>query len=405
MMTIGLQNLRKQRAAKAKELQELVAKDDWNPETDQPVYDEGMAEIEKIDAQIANHIKLNDKAVQQRANEQIAENVLADPKQTSEGRKVFQKWLRGGDKALSNEDWETIRNTMSTGVDTEGGYTVATEVAESVLDALKAFGGIRGIATVIRTDAGNPMEWPTSDGTAEEGEIVAENADATDEDASFGIKSLGAYKYSSKVVAVPIELLMDSSVDIEAFVRGRLVTRLGRITNRHYVSGTGTGQPNGFVTAAAVGRVTQAGDVDTHTYDDLVYLEHSVDPAYRGNPACCFTMHDDAVRNTKLIKDNDGRPIFVPGYDPSTMNQQDMVLGYRVKTIQEMASPAANAKPIAFGDFSHYVIRDSMDIIMHRFDDSAYAKKGQRGFLAFLRTDGNLMDVGGAIKTLQHAAS
>ena len=58
-----------------------------------------------------------------------------------------------------------------------------------------------------------------------------------------------------------------------------------------------------------------------------------------------------------------------------------------------------------FGDLSKYVIRDAMMIEMLRFTDSAYAKKGQVGFLAFLRSGGNLMDVGGAIKYYQNSAT
>src|SRR4028118_1533066 len=103
------------------------------------------------------------------------------------------------------------------------------------------------------------MNWPTSDGTSEEGEIVGENASATDADASFGVKALPVYKFSSKVIAVPIELLQDSNVDIEAFVRGRLVTRLGRITNKMFTIGTGTGQPLGIVPASGAGKVGLTG--------------------------------------------------------------------------------------------------------------------------------------------------
>jgi predicted phage gp36 major capsid-like protein len=42
-----------------------------------------------------------------------------------------------------------------------------------------------------------------------------------------------------------------------------------------------------------------------------------------------------------------------------------------------------------------------MQITYFRFDDSAFAKKGQVGFLAFLRSGGNYMDVGGAVKLFQ----
>src|SRR3546814_6446427 len=61
----------------------------------------------------------------------------------SEASNLFAKWLRGGDNALSSEDWEkyraSIQNTMSTTTGSEGGYTVATDVADRVLDALKAY--------------------------------------------------------------------------------------------------------------------------------------------------------------------------------------------------------------------------------------------------------------------------
>jgi HK97 family phage major capsid protein len=69
-----------------------------------------------------------------------------------------------------------------------------------------------------------------------------------------------------------------------------------------------------------------------------------------------------------------------------------------------MAAPAANAKTLLFGDFSKYVIRDAMDISMFRFTDSAYAKLGQVGFLAWMRTGGNLLDTS-AVKFYQHSAT
>jgi HK97 family phage major capsid protein len=81
------------------------------------------------------------------------------------------------------------------------------------------------------------------------------------------------------------------------------------------------------------------------------------------------------------------------------------ILGYKYTINQNIAVPAANALSIAFGDFDKYVIRDVMAVTYHRFTDSAYAKKGQVGFMAFMRTGGNYMDVGGAVKSFKQAAS
>lgn len=406
---MSIQALREQRAAKAKTLNELVTKPEWNAATDQPIYDAGLAEIDALDTQIKNINDLNKRVAEDALNETViiaAERAGKDKK--SDGSRIFAKWMRGGDQALNAEDWAVVRNTMSTTTPTEGGYTVATEVATSVLNALKAYGGMRSVAEVIQTAQGNPMNFPTSDGTAEVGEILAENTTATALDASFGVKSLPVYKYSSKVVAVPFELLQDSSVDIEAFVRNRLVTRLGRITNTHFTTGTGSSQPNGVITAASTGytAANATSQVTTILYTSLIELVHSIDPAYRTQNNCSFMMNDSSVKKLRQILDTQGRPIFVPGYDVSNLGTApDRLLGYPVVVNQDVAAMAASAKSIAFGDLSYYKIRDVMDISMFRFTDSAYTKLGQVGFLAWMRTGGNLIDVGGAVKLFVNAAS
>lgn len=406
---MSIQALREQRAAKAKTLNELVTKPEWNAATDQPIYDAGLAEIDRIDDQIKNINDLNKRVAEDALNETViiaSERAGKDKK--SDGARIFAKWMRGGDQGLNAEDWAIVRNTMSTTTTTEGGYTVATEVATSVLEALKAFGGMRSVAEVIQTAQGNPMNFPTSDGTAEVGEILAENTTATALDASFGVKSLPVYKYSSKVVAVPFELLQDSSVDIEAFVRNRLVTRLGRITNTHFTVGTGSSQPNGVVTAATTGytAANSTSQVTTIIYTSLIELVHSIDPAYRNLANCSFMMNDSSVKKLRQILDTQGRPIFVPGYDVSNLGTApDRLLGYPVIVNQDVAAMAASAKSIVFGDLSFYKIRDVMDISMFRFTDSAYTKLGQVGFLAWMRTGGNLVDVGGAVKLFVNAAS
>lgn len=410
---MSIQALREQRAAKAKELHDLVGKKgDWTDEN-QAVYDAGIAEIEQIDGRIARHQKMNELAADTALRDGIIDAASRHgTDEKSEVCNLFAKLLRGGDKALNAEEWGTyrasvaaIQNTMSTTTPSEGGYTVPTEVATSVIDALKAFGGMRAVADVISTATGDPMQWPTSDGTAEVGEILAENATAADADVSFGTLGLPVYKYSSKVVTVPIELLQDSNVDIEAFIRSRLVTRLGRITNAHFTTGTGSSQPNGIITAASVGKTGTTGQTTTVIYDDLVDLIHSVDPAYREGGMCKFMMNDASVKVIKKIKDSAGLPIFLPGYDLANNGTVDRVLGYPIQINQSVATMAANAKSIAFGDLAKYVIRDALAIEMMRFTDSAYAKKGQVGFLAFLRSGGNLMDVGGAVKLYQNSAT
>lgn len=408
---MSIQALREQRAAKAKTLNELVSKETWNAANDQPIYDSGMAELDALDARISNVNALNAKVAEDamRDNVIVAADKLGRDK-GSDGAKVFAKWLRGGERGLNAEEAQVFYNTMSTTTGSEGGFTVPTDTASTLIETLKAFGGMRDVATVLVTAGGNPLSFPTADATAEVGEIVAENATAAALDPAFGTISLPVYKYSSKSVAVPIELLQDSNIDVEAYVNRLLAIRLARITNTHFTIGTGTSQPRGALVGAGVGltAANATSQVTAIIYDSLVDLVHSVDPAYREGGLCQFMMNDASVRVIRKIKDTAGRPIFVPGYDNMVPGASgaapDTLLGYRIKINQDVAVMAAGARSIAFGDFSKYTIRDALGVTLRRFDDSAFALKGQVGFCAWLRSGGNLLDAG-AVKVFINAAT
>ena len=402
----SIQALREQRNSLSKDLHNLLENhpgEKWNGEH-QTTYDNKLAEIDTINAEIGRIEAYEATLAEEASNEQVFDG--ADKgKNKSRMHELFNQWVRGGDGALSAEEWAEVRNVMSTTTGSEGGYTVQTEVANQIADAMAAYGGMRAVSNVIRTDGGNQIDYPTSDGTSEEGELIGENSTATDADAVFGTLPLATYKYSSKVVTVPFELLQDSNIDMDAFVSNRLAQRVGRITNKHHTIGTGTGQPNGVVTASGVGKTGTTGQTTSIITDDLIDLVHSVDPAYRESGECKFMMNDSSLKVIRKLKDSNGRPIFLPGYDGLAGPMADSILGYETQINQSVAAMAANAKSVLFGDFDKYTIRDVMDYMLFRFTDSAYAKKGQVGFLMWARCGGQLVDVGGAVKHYANSAT
>ena len=365
-------------------------------------YDALVGEIGQIDDNILRQQKILDLEAENKFGDFLKQ---AGGQESEVKASQHSRFLRNGFGGLSADETRAVRNTMSVGgAGSEGGYTVQTEVVKQVLNALKAFGGMRQVAQIIQTEQGNPMNYPTSDGTSEVGEIVNENTAASALDASFGTLPLNVYKYSSKVITVPFELLQDSAIDVEGFVNDRIVTRLGRIQNAHFTTGTGTGQPNGIVTAANTGKTGTTGQTLAVIYDDLVDLQHSVDPAYRANGK--FMMHDSTVKAIRKLKDSNGRPLWVPDFDGGiTAGMGGSLLGAQVVINQQMPVMAANAKSILFGDFSYYKIRDVMAMSLFRFTDSVYTTKGQVGFLAWCRSGGNLIDVGGAAKAYANSAT
>jgi len=417
-MTNKITAMRERRNALAKDTRNLLDQNpgaNWNAEH-QKKYDENTAEIVRIDAELDRHQKILDLE----AERDFSKLIGNDPGANGGGEKdqteaaAVKSFLRGGLSNLSDDQRgrmrqrqnSDIQNAMSTTTGSEGGYTVAEEWNKKLEEALKAYGGMRAVATVIRTATGAALHFPKTDATSEEGEIVGQNVAASALDTTFSTALLGAFKYSSKSIALPFELLQDSFLDIESYVLKLLATRIGRIQNRHYTVGAGTTEPFGIVTTASAGKVGATGETLTVSYDDLVDLEHSVDPAYRGNGK--YMMHDTSVKVLRKLKDAQNRPIFVPGYEANAMingGAPDTLMGRAIQVNQNMPVMAANAKSILFGDFSKYTIRDVMDLTLFRMTDSAFTLKGQVGFVGFLRSDGNLIDAGGAVKYFQNSAT
>lgn len=403
---MSIQALRERYAASTKAANHLLAEKGsavWSKE-DQDNFDSLVSEGERVRAQIEAHERMI--AQDREDNFKDADEFRREKGgKDSEAKKAFDIFLRKSFREMNADEVQMVRNTMSTTTNSQGGYTVQTEIASTLIDALKAYGFMRAVASQITTEMGNPLSFPTSDGTAETGEWIAQNTTATALDVSFGTVPVNVFKASSKVVAVPFELMQDAQIDVQALVMKRLTQRIGRLSNVGYTTGGGSTDPGGLVTAASVGKTGTTGQTLTIIYDDLVDLIDSLDAAYLDRPGLSFMMSQTMRRVVRKIKDTAGRPIWTPNYDAGISGDfSDTLLGYPVRLNNDLAVPAASAKSLAFGDFSQYLIRDAMDVTMFRFDDSAYIKLGQIGFLAWARTGGNLLDTN-AVKLYQNSAT
>ncbi len=386
----SLQDRRTALARAARHLLNEKGAQRWSS-ADQQVFDSLTSELERTDSLIE------------------VMNLGAEPPAVAWARShsKFDNFIRGKTSGVQT----VIKGAMGTVAGGQGGYTVDPIMGREVVNVLKGYGWMRQVASQITTTSGAPMSYPTSDGTTEVGERVGENTQVASLDVTFGTDPLLTTKYSSKLITVPMELLQDTAVDLVSFLVQRATERIGRLQNLDFTVGTGTNQPVGVVTAAGIGKTAATGGAVNVLYNDLVDVMDSVDEACLGMPskqadvptlASTGWMFNQFTRKIlRRIVDSNGRPIWLPACGDSP----PMLLDYPVHINNDMPSPAANAKPIAFGAFSKYLIRDALDeIVFLRFDDSAFATKGQVGFLAFARAAGNLMDPG-AVKLFQNSAT
>lgn len=282
-----------------------------------------------------------------------------------------------------------LTRAMGTVPQDSGGVLVAGELVTSFEIALLAHGGVRQVAQIVRTSKGGSLTYPTVNDTTNKGRLLAEGAAATKTDIAPGGIVLQDYQYSSDEVVVSVQLLTDTAIPLPPLIGNLLGTRLGRITNDHFTTGTGANQPKGLVTASTLG-VTTASSTAIAT-DELFDMVDAIDPAYQAMPGTGWMMHASVRTALRKLKDTTNQYLWRPGL---TDGVPAMLLGYPVTINQSMDSALTTGLTVAlFGTLSKYIVRDIGTVRLRRLVER-HAENDQEAFLAFSRHDGNLLDAG-----------
>jgi HK97 family phage major capsid protein len=397
-------------------------------------YDAMMAEYDRLDARATREEGLakrqsnldaaderrplgEDRVAPGAGGEQRGENEETAEQRAAAYRKAFVSYLRYGKEGLSADERKVLAKRIDAvrslvgdaearaqGISTGaiGAALVAEGFMSELVKSLKMWGPMLdpGVTRRLNTATGASIPWPTMDDTSNEGALIAENTQVSLAEITFGTKVLDAFKYTSGVVLVASELLQDQAIDTEAIVRDAMAERVARIANRHATVGTGSGQPNGIVTASSLGK-TAAGATALN-FDEIIDLEHSVDPSYRGAPTCRFMFHDETLKAIRKLKDGEGRYIWQPADLKAGLASN--IDGYPFSINQAMEPLNASAtgkKTVLFGDFNKYVVRMVLQFAIRRLEER-YADYDQTGFIGFTRLDGELLDAA-AVKHLIQA--
>ncbi len=373
---------------------------------------EEASEVEKDLARIKSVIDTADTRAQEAARlEDLSAGALGDgpPKLTPEEqqaeeaeayRAAFDRYFRGGMERLEADERDMLQaqfvevdqRAQATSPGSAGGFTIPEGFIAQIVEAQKAFGGLRmAPITQLTTATGNDLPIPTNDDTGNIGVLIGENVVNPEQDTSFGQKVFKAYTWSSQIIRVSVQLLQDSAFNMDAFIAGIAGTRIGRGQAAYWVNGTGVDQPEGILTGTAT---ETAGAAATLAYDDFVNLEHSVDPAYRADPSASYVLSDDALKQARLIKDLEDRPLWTPAIGTPLADRWGATInGYSYVVDVNFPDVSTGETPVLFGALAHYWIRDVLGIQALRLTER-YADYLQVGFLFFSRSDGRKVNAG-----------
>ncbi|GAA0759152.1 HK97 family phage major capsid protein [Erythromicrobium ramosum] len=300
---------------------------------------------------------------------------------------------------------ETELKSISGVAPADGGFAVPRQIDALIADVLTSISPIRAIAQVVQTGTAGYRKLVTTSGTASGwvSEVAMRPETATPKFAEIAPPMGDLYANPAASQA----MLDDAGFDIETWLASEIAVEFARAEGSAFVKGTGTNQPEGFLTAAkattpdatrAFGTLQYAGSgnatgLGTAPDTKLIDLVHMLKAGYR--QGAVFVMNSATLAAIRKLKTVDGALLWQPGL---VEGQPDRLLGYPVVEAEDMPDVAAGTFPIAFGNFrSGYLIseRGATQVLRDPFTNKPFVH-----FYATKRIGGKVLD-SNAIKLLK----
>jgi len=300
---------------------------------------------------------------------------------------------------------ETELKSLSGAVAADGGYAVPREIDAMISARLKNISPIRSIAQVVQTGTAGYRKLVTTGGTSSGwvSETAARPATNTPQFAEIAPPSGELYANPAASQA----MLDDAAFDLETWLADEIAMEFARAEGAAFVNGTGTNQPKGFLGASTSGandttrpfgtlQFVASGNAtgfDTSPELKLIDLVHSLKAGHRQGAS--WVMNSATLAVVRKLKAADGSFLWQPGL---MEGQPNRLLGYPVVEAEDMPDVAANAFPIAFGNFrAGYLIaeRSATSILRDPFTNKPFVH-----FYATKRIGGQVLD-SDAIKLLK----
>jgi HK97 family phage major capsid protein len=311
----------------------------------------------------------------------------------SAGEFIHAAWHLNNNAELQQK-MAALRNSYSSVVPADGGFLVPETLRSQLLQIALDLAVVRSRATVVPMESAR-VPMPMIDSTTNAGSVYGgmiaywgeESAALTDASPKFGRATLDAKKLTGLSV-VPNELLQDSLISFAALVETLWPQALAFFEDVAFMSGTGSGEPLGFLGAgnsAGVAVAKESGQVaDTIVVENVIKMYSRMLPSSlaRGIWVCSpeaipelFTM--------ALSVGTGGGPVMltnVAGPAPMTIFGRPLV-------VSEKAGRLGDRSDLAFVDLSYYLIGDRQTMTASSSTDWKFGND-QTAFRIIQRVDG-----------------
>ena len=252
---------------------------------------------------------------------------------------------------------DVLKRELNVGTPTAGGNTVATDLLSgNFIDMLRNRAVMMDIATTM-TDLNGNIAIPRQTGGAT-GYWVAEGGAPTEsqqtiDQVAMTPKTLGAFtEYTRK-------LLLQSSIDVEAFVRADLATVLALEIDRAAINGSGaSNQPTGILNTTGIGAVVGGANGAAPTWDHIVDLESEVaiDNADVGNLRYLTNAVVRGKAKKTFIDAGSGERLWDSRAGNTPLNGYEAIITNQVPSDLDKGTSVGVCSAIIFGNFADLII-------------------------------------------------
>ena len=168
---------------------------------------------------------------------------------------------------------DVLMRDLNVTTSTAGGHTVATDLLSgSFIDMLRNKMSVVGLGATMMNDLVGNIAIPRQTGGASS-YWVAESGAVTESQAAFDQVTMSG-KTVGSMSDISRKMLLQSSLDVEAFVRNDLATSLALAIDSAAINGTGaSNQPTGILNTSGIGSVVGGTNGAAPDWADIVDLE------------------------------------------------------------------------------------------------------------------------------------
>ncbi len=255
---------------------------------------------------------------------------------------ALNSYLRkGNDNAI--KAFAAEHKDMTVDSDQDGGFLVSTEMSSEIVKHVFESSPMRALASV-QTISSDALEMLEDLDQAGSGWVAERGSRSVTTTPKLNQIKIPVHELYAEPKATQ-KLLDDASINIESWLAGKVSEKFARDEATAFVSGSGVGQPQGFLggygysteqIADHFGKVLNivqgaTGHDSAIQFDDVFDMQTALKEAYQGNAS--WLVHRSNLGAIRKLKDSYGRYLWEPGLQVAAPS---MLLGRPIYTAADM---------------------------------------------------------------------